>query len=113
MAVTKRQIAGMWLLAAVAALVWARSGATEVDNTLKFAAEMAENGNWREAMYRWELASSEIPENPRIINNLAVASLMLCQCSNKGLVIAPVTIGKICFTPDKFWLQDSACHLQM
>ncbi len=42
--------------------------------SLKFAAEMAEDGNWREARFRWDKASVEAPENPRILNNLAVAA---------------------------------------
>jgi hypothetical protein len=40
---------------------------------MQFASEMAKRGNWREAKFRWELAAERQPENPRILNNLAVA----------------------------------------
>lgn len=42
--------------------------------TLRFAADMAKRGNWREARYRWNLVASEQADNPRLLNNLAVAS---------------------------------------
>lgn len=41
---------------------------------LRFAADMARAGNWREARYRWELADREQPGNPAVLNNLAVAA---------------------------------------
>lgn len=44
---------------------------------MRFAADMAQSGNWREAAYRWELALEREPENPRVLNNLAVASEVL------------------------------------
>ena len=34
---------------------------------------MAKQGSWREARFRWERASRQDPENPHILNNLAVA----------------------------------------
>jgi hypothetical protein len=40
---------------------------------LEFAADMAKRGNWREALYRWEGVAAKRPEDPRILNNLAVA----------------------------------------
>lgn len=43
-----------------------------VDN-MKFAAEMARRGNWREALYRWQKAAVVSPNNPKIQNNLGVA----------------------------------------
>lgn len=41
---------------------------------LRFAADMAKAGNWREAQYRWKALSAEAPDNSRIHNNLAVAA---------------------------------------
>jgi hypothetical protein len=41
---------------------------------LRFAVEMAEKGNWREARFRWERASAAEPDDPHLLNNLAVAS---------------------------------------
>jgi hypothetical protein len=35
---------------------------------------MAERGNWREAKYRWQRIDVAIPDDPRILNNLGVAS---------------------------------------
>ena len=46
-------------------------------NPARFAADMAERGNWREAKYRWEIALREQPDNPRILNNLAVTAEVL------------------------------------
>ena len=45
----------------------------DLRQTLTFAAEMAERGNWREARYRWEQALREHPDDPRLLNNLGVA----------------------------------------
>lgn len=42
--------------------------------TLQFAANMAKLGNWREAQFRWEGLDRAQPDNPRILNNLAVAA---------------------------------------
>jgi hypothetical protein len=41
---------------------------------LRFAAEMARRGNWREARFRWEQAARQQPDNPRLRNNLGVAA---------------------------------------
>jgi len=41
--------------------------------TVKFAAEMAQRGNWREAKFRWERVAELQPDNHKILNNLAVA----------------------------------------
>jgi hypothetical protein len=62
---------------AVAALLLPVSPALGQGNAkqnLRFAARMAESGNWREARYRWELVRQEQSQNPRLLNNLAVAS---------------------------------------
>ncbi len=40
---------------------------------MRFAADMAKQGNWREAKFRWELVARKEPDNPRILNNLGVA----------------------------------------
>ncbi|HEX5043182.1 MAG TPA: tetratricopeptide repeat protein [Candidatus Polarisedimenticolaceae bacterium] len=42
--------------------------------TLRFAAEMAAKGNWREARFRWERASAADPGDAQLLNNLAVAA---------------------------------------
>ncbi len=44
---------------------------------MRFAAAMAEKGNWREARYRWEMVAREQPDNGRVLNNLAVAAEVL------------------------------------
>ncbi|MDH3628369.1 MAG: tetratricopeptide repeat protein [Acidobacteriota bacterium] len=40
----------------------------------RFAADMAEGGNWREAQYRWAALERDHPDNPRLLGNLAVAA---------------------------------------
>lgn len=40
---------------------------------LKFAVEMARQGLWREAMFRWERLLRDEPDNPYLLNNVAVA----------------------------------------
>jgi hypothetical protein len=52
----------------------AGSGEVSIKETLRFAAEMAERGNWREAQYRWEAVAARAPDNPVVFNNLAVAA---------------------------------------
>jgi Flp pilus assembly protein TadD len=46
---------------------------------IEFAAEMAERGLWREALYRWERVLADRPDDARILNNVAVASEALGQ----------------------------------
>lgn len=62
------------MLAALVALAvggpLAADGATAA---MAFAAEMAEAGNWREARFRWERVAEDRPDDPRVLNNLAVA----------------------------------------
>jgi len=41
---------------------------------MRFAADMAERGNWREAGYRWEKLLSQGVADAKIYNNLAVAA---------------------------------------
>lgn len=48
-----------------------------VKQTMRFAADMAGRGNWREAKYRWESVKQDQPDNPRLLNNLAVAAEVL------------------------------------
>ena len=45
----------------------------EKRHLLRFAVEMAKQGSWREARFRWERAINLDPENPYILNNLAVS----------------------------------------
>ena len=51
----------------------APSLAQNVADTMRFAADMAERGSWREAKYRWEQVARERPDDPKLWNNLAVA----------------------------------------
>src|SRR5262245_32865317 len=49
------------------------SGPTkEVREQIRFGVEMAQKGNWREAVFRWKRALEGDPQNPRLLNNLAV-----------------------------------------
>ena len=65
-----------WFLAAFVAVAWTLAPAGRID-ILEFAAEMAVAGNWREAQYRWAQLARERPDDPRILNNLAVAEEVL------------------------------------
>jgi hypothetical protein len=49
----------------------------DVGALVRFGAEMAEKGNWREARFRWERAQELEPGNARILNNLAIAQEVL------------------------------------
>lgn len=46
---------------------------------MRFGAEAAQRGLWREAAFRWEKVLKIDPENPRLRNNLAVAYESLGQ----------------------------------
>ena len=45
----------------------------EIQRDLRFAAEVAEKGLWREALYRWRKILRHRPDDPRLHNNVAVA----------------------------------------
>lgn len=47
--------------------------ASELDEETKFGAEMALEGLWREALYRWERVLVHRPDDPLLLNNVAVA----------------------------------------
>lgn len=40
---------------------------------MEFGLEAARRGLWREAAFRWERSIKQVPDNPRLRNNLAVA----------------------------------------
>ena len=50
-----------------------RPGEVDVDRELRFAAEMAGKGLWREAALRWERVLRVREGDARVLNNLAVA----------------------------------------
>lgn len=47
--------------------------ATGAANQKAYGAKMAQQGFWREALFRFERASRLAPDDPEILNNLAVA----------------------------------------
>jgi hypothetical protein len=53
------------------------AGEMTVKEAMRFAADMAVGGSWREALYRWERATAIDPTNPKLLNNLAVAQEVL------------------------------------
>jgi Flp pilus assembly protein TadD len=76
---TKRRIVTSLAAAAVAALV-AASTAAAGDAAAKQASEQVErgytaarNGYWQEALFRFERANALTPNQPRILNNIAVS----------------------------------------
>src|SRR2546428_12784511 len=57
-------------------------GAARHDNfkqEMRFGAEAAQRGLWREAAFRWEKVLKNDPDNARVHNNLAVANESLGQ----------------------------------
>lgn len=50
-----------------------RERRVDVRAELRFAAKMARQGLWREALFRWERAARARPDDGRIWNNIAVA----------------------------------------
>jgi Flp pilus assembly protein TadD len=51
----------------------AAQAASPVSEQLEFGVEMARRGLWNEALFRFNQADGLDPNNPRILNNLAVA----------------------------------------
>lgn len=79
METTKRRIVTSLAAAAMATLV-AASTATAGDAAAKQASEQVErgytaarNGYWQEALFRFERANALTPNQPRILNNIAVS----------------------------------------
>ena len=70
---TLRILTSLLLLTALA-----QAGNDRVQSDLlDFATEMAQEGNWREAGFRWRMALKTDPGNAHIRNNLAVAAEIL------------------------------------
>lgn len=49
------------------------TGPADADRQLRFGAQMANQGLWSEALFRFERADQLSPGNPKVLNNLAVA----------------------------------------
>lgn len=74
----------LWALALGAlTLTSACGGATPepaiAPNQLEFGVQMARRGLWNEALFRFRQAERHAPQNPRVINNIAVAHEALGQ----------------------------------
>jgi tetratricopeptide (TPR) repeat protein len=50
-----------------------RDLARDAQRDLRFAAEMAEQGLWREALFRWQRVLESRPDDARLLNNIGVA----------------------------------------
>jgi tetratricopeptide (TPR) repeat protein len=50
-----------------------REIAAKISKDLEFASEMARKGLWREALFRWERVLALRPDDPHLLNNVAVA----------------------------------------
>jgi tetratricopeptide (TPR) repeat protein len=50
-----------------------RSNKSDRTRDLRFAAQMARQGLWREALFRWERLLKADPDDPYLLNNVAVA----------------------------------------
>lgn len=71
-----------------AAAIGGSAAALDVDRTLEFAREMAERGNWREARFRWNAVVRQEGEDPRLLNNLAVAAEALGEAGEARALYA-------------------------
>ncbi len=85
--------AGLVLLAVVLGAALAPAGTLAADGArprrlidadLRFAAEMAGQGLWREALFRWERVLKDRPEDARLLNNIAVAYEALGDFAKAG-----------------------------
>lgn len=71
-----RLLGGLLALLLLGGAVSACGGAsvgTSAQEQLSFGVEMARRGLWQEALFRFERAADLDPNNPRILNNMAVA----------------------------------------
>jgi hypothetical protein len=76
------------LLALILASAWSAeipAKSLKLQQTLDFAVDMARKGNWREARYRWRQAESLAPDDPHVLNNLAVAAEILGETESARL----------------------------
>lgn len=69
---------GAFLIAALGFLLPARAGeaalsARQIREQLNFATDMVKSGNWREALFRWQKILQVTPDDPHLLNNVAVA----------------------------------------
>lgn len=78
----RRATCGRWLLlslvvAGLVLTVFAPGVASAADSKseqqLDFGADMAKRGLWKEALFRFMQADRHDPDNPRILNNIAVS----------------------------------------
>jgi hypothetical protein len=65
--------AAMTVIGLLIAGVARATAETDLKDAMRFAADMAQHGNWREAKFRWEQAAALQPDDPSLLNNLAVA----------------------------------------
>lgn len=80
---------------------------------MRFAADMAKRGNWREAKFRWEQAARLEPDNPKVLNNLGVALEALGDAAAarasydraSALMRGNTVIGTNRVRADRFWSQ--------
>ena len=61
------------LLVAAAGVAPAVAGDTPAEKQMDFGADMARRGLWKEALFRFQQAARLDPDNPRILNNVAVS----------------------------------------
>ena len=61
------------LLGSVAAHGGRKASADNASEQLAFGVDMAKRGLWSEALFRFKQAQRQRPDDPRILNNMAVA----------------------------------------
>jgi hypothetical protein len=106
-----RHVVAASCVAVLASSAAGASPASDVPALLEFGAEMAAKGNWREAQYRWSLASEAEPGNARVLNNLAVGAEALgeperaLELYRQAMAAGPrdVRIEKNAVRSGRFW----------
>ncbi len=87
--------AAMFVILSVLAAAPARPRDENPADLVRFGTEMARQGNWREAVFRWSQALRLTPDDARVANNLAVAHEVLGEADaaremyRKALELAP------------------------
>lgn len=74
-----KSLRGFACLLLLAALSLGSDRRSAFKEEMKFAAEAAQRGLWREAIFRWEKHLKTHPDNARLRNNIAVACESLGQ----------------------------------
>jgi Tfp pilus assembly protein PilF len=72
-------VAALFVAACSSSAPKAPDAAPPTKTQLQFGVEMAQRGLWSEALFRFRQAQAQRPQDPRVLNNLAIAHEALGQ----------------------------------